>query len=154
MGDQFDPKANIIAGLKYISKRYGMTAKWWERPEYKATIERLEHEESQWKAAQPEASPVREDRQEHQEGKDAPGRMEEEGKVMPDDSGLYDKYEVYRIDGKGVGPCVVLEFDDPNTWPALLVWATTVKVEGNHQLANDIRAKVIAHVELRNRKGK
>jgi hypothetical protein len=65
-----------------------------------------------------------------------------------DHRGLYDKYEVYRTDGKGVGPCVVLEFDDPNTWPALLTWAGTAETTGNAQLARDVRDKVAAHQHL------
>jgi hypothetical protein len=58
---------------------------------------------------------------------------------MSDDRGIYDKYEVYRTDGKGIGRCIVLELRDPNTWAALLTWADTVEAAGNAQLAADVR---------------
>jgi hypothetical protein len=53
--------------------------------------------------------------------------------------GLYGKYRVERFDGKGIGRCIVLELDDPNTWPALKVWADTVEDRGFGPLAADVR---------------
>lgn len=55
------------------------------------------------------------------------------------DEGLFAKYRVERIDGKGVGRCFVMELDDPNTWPALLTYAETVEAEGYVALATDVR---------------
>lgn len=63
---------------------------------------------------------------------------------MPDtERGWYRKYDVKRTDGKYLGPCFVLELEDPKTWPALLTFAETVEAEGNVQLATDIRRRVL-----------
>lgn len=51
--------------------------------------------------------------------------------------GLYAKYRVERLDGKELGAVFVLEFDDPNCWPALRAYAETVKDE-YPQLAADV----------------
>lgn len=58
--------------------------------------------------------------------------------------GLYEKYRVQRTDGQEVGPCIVMEVRDPNTWTALLVWADTVEAAGYAALAADTRAMVAA----------
>lgn len=55
--------------------------------------------------------------------------------------GLYHKYNVERTDGQLVGDCFVLEFKDPNTWPALRSYAATVRPE-YPVLALDIEARV------------
>lgn len=56
------------------------------------------------------------------------------------DIGLIDKYYVERRDGRPVqGRCIVLEFGDPNAWPALLTWADSVEADGYQQLADDVR---------------
>lgn len=59
---------------------------------------------------------------------------------MPDDKdrGLYDKYIVERTDGKTLGPCVVLELDDPNSWEALTLWSNTVRKAGYEELGLDV----------------
>lgn len=57
-------------------------------------------------------------------------------------AGLEHRYNVERIDGKPVGPGIFLEYDDPNSLPALAVWADTVEADGFAQLASDVRAKV------------
>jgi hypothetical protein len=61
--------------------------------------------------------------------------------------GLYEKYRVKRTDGQDVGPCIVMEVKDPNTWPALLTWADTVEAAGYGPLAEDTRAMVEAAIE-------
>lgn len=67
---------------------------------------------------------------------------------MSDDRGVYEKYEVIRLDGKGVGECFVLELDDERTWDALMVWANTVEADGNAELANGIRQQVLARMRI------
>jgi len=66
--------------------------------------------------------------------------------------GLYPKYEVFRKDGKSIPQgCVVLPFDDPNSWPALLVWANTVESDGYVELAKDVR-RLLANASNNKRK--
>lgn len=63
------------------------------------------------------------------------------GSLIQDDkkTGLYRKYNVTRTDGKPiVGECFVLQVSDPNTHPALLTWAKTVRLAGYWELANDV----------------
>lgn len=69
---------------------------------------------------------------------------------MSDDleRGIYDKYRVERTDGRGVGRCVVLELDDPNTWDALLTWANSVEAEGYVALATDVRKWVLTAQDI------
>jgi hypothetical protein len=54
--------------------------------------------------------------------------------------GLFPKYDVHRADGKPLkgGSSIVLEIGDPNAWPALAVWAQTVRGDGHLQLAQDV----------------
>lgn len=59
-------------------------------------------------------------------------------------TGLIEKYRVERTDGKPMGPCIVLELDDRNAWPALLTWAETVENDGYVALAADVRKAVLA----------
>ncbi len=66
--------------------------------------------------------------------------MMKEAETVDDPTrGLYGKYRVARVDGKGIGRCIVLELDDPNSWPALLQWADTVEDRGFGPLATDVR---------------
>ncbi len=53
--------------------------------------------------------------------------------------GLFGKYRVERVDGKSIDRCIVLELHDPNSWPALRVWADTVEADGYTALAHDVR---------------
>lgn len=54
--------------------------------------------------------------------------------------GLTNKYNVQRIDGRPVGKCIVLEYeDDPNTYPAILAFAESVEADGYRALADDLR---------------
>lgn len=62
--------------------------------------------------------------------------------------GLYGKYRVERVDGKGIDRCIVLELHDPNSWDALLTWANTVEVDGYVQLAADVRKWVITEQNI------
>lgn len=57
--------------------------------------------------------------------------------------GLYPKYRVERLNGQAVGAVFVLEFDDPNCWPALRAYADTVK-NAYPVLATDILLAVDA----------
>lgn len=76
----------------------------------------------------------------------------EEAPVADDKSrGLYEKYRVERTDGKTVGPCIVLELDDPNSWEALILWCNTVRRAGYEELGLDVMQQVAtrwtAHVK-------
>lgn len=51
----------------------------------------------------------------------------------------FQRYAIERADHKPVDHAIVLEFNDPNSWPALRVWADTVEKDGYHELANDVR---------------
>lgn len=62
---------------------------------------------------------------------------------MSKDTGLEGRYIVERVDGKPVGGCIVLEFEDSNTWAAIETWADTVDEEGYHQLASDVRQELV-----------
>lgn len=55
-------------------------------------------------------------------------------------AGLQARYRVERTDGKPVGKCIVLEVDDPNSWPAIAAWAVSVAADGYGALAQDVRA--------------
>ena len=61
---------------------------------------------------------------------------------------LYEKYRVERTDGRHVGPCFVLEVDDPKTWTALLTWAETLDQEGRKELAAQIRKTVLIRMHV------
>ena len=64
---------------------------------------------------------------------------------MSDGAGLYGKYRVERVDGKGIEHgCFVLEFGDPKAWDALLTYAETCEARGNVTLAGDLRKRVLA----------
>lgn len=67
---------------------------------------------------------------------------------MADDPtrGLYEKYSIARTDGKPVGPCIVLELDDPNSLPAIATFADTVEAAGYGLLAGDLRRLVAQRV--------
>lgn len=53
--------------------------------------------------------------------------------------GLIEKYNVTRTDGKPIKRgCIVLEFDDPNAWLAIRVFADKVKRQGYTALWRDI----------------
>ncbi|MEQ9223855.1 MAG: hypothetical protein RJQ08_11040 [Salinisphaeraceae bacterium] len=58
---------------------------------------------------------------------------------MSREQGLIENYRVERVDGKPVGPCIVLEMSDPNSGPAIRAWADTVEADGYHRLADDVR---------------
>lgn len=57
--------------------------------------------------------------------------------------GLFQKYEVIKLNNpsKKVDG-IVLEFDDPNSVNAILVWAKDMENIGLIQLAEDIRNKI------------
>lgn len=61
---------------------------------------------------------------------------------MADDKnrGLYNKYTVERNDGRSIGEFgyLVLEFSDPNAWPAIEQWANTVFEDGYEELSIDV----------------
>lgn len=56
--------------------------------------------------------------------------------------GLYGKYKVERVDGKGIGPhgCLVLELDDDCTHDAAATWADRLEWEGLDEFPKEIRA--------------
>ncbi|HEX2244285.1 MAG TPA: hypothetical protein VHK27_13755 [Gammaproteobacteria bacterium] len=56
--------------------------------------------------------------------------------------GLEQRYRIERIDGKPLGPALVMQFDDQNCWEALLTYATTVKRD-YPKLSEDVRAEVV-----------
>lgn len=59
--------------------------------------------------------------------------------------GLIEQYRVERLDGKPLkGGCIVLEFGDPNAWPAIKVWANTVEADGYGALATDVLTRLNA----------
>jgi hypothetical protein len=63
----------------------------------------------------------------------------------PQPKGLYGKYRVERVDGRGIAlGCFVLEFDDPKAWDALLTYAETCEAWGNPAVAADLRKRVLA----------
>lgn len=64
---------------------------------------------------------------------------------------LYEKYRVERTDGKSVGPCFVLELDDPKAWDALLTWADTLDSWGKVTLATQIRKRVLGRMKVHQR---
>ena len=75
---------------------------------------------------------------------------------MPDakDRGLYEKYHVERTDGKPIEyGCIVLEFDDPNTWAAIDTWATQVGSQGYEALCKDVRERLRGIVRIMKERG-
>lgn len=68
---------------------------------------------------------------------------------MSREEGLKHKYHVERVDGKPLGQCIVLEFDDPNAWPALTVWAETVRANGYERLSDDVHHLLSRSMERR-----
>ncbi len=64
---------------------------------------------------------------------------------MSKNEGLINKYHVERCDGKEVGRCIVLEFDDPRSHAALATWADTVEADGYDLLARDVREQLERH---------
>lgn len=67
--------------------------------------------------------------------------------VPKTEQGLIRKYNVERLDGNPVGEGIFLEFDDPNSWAALRLWADTVAAKGYTQLYTDVRTKVSLAIE-------
>jgi hypothetical protein len=63
--------------------------------------------------------------------------------------GMYKKYDVSRMDGRPMGRAIVLEIDDPNSWPALLVWSLTVLAAGYEALAEDVTETVTDAIHSR-----
>lgn len=62
--------------------------------------------------------------------------------------GIFHIYNIERVDGRPMGDCIVLEFDDPNSAPALLTWADTVEEAGFSKLAENVREKLSGFEEL------
>lgn len=66
-----------------------------------------------------------------------------EGNYMPEmDEGLFQKYNVTRVDGKPVGWTFTLEEHDPLAIPALIAYAKAANAEGFHHLAADLWEKI------------
>jgi len=54
------------------------------------------------------------------------------------DKGLHDCYEVRKLNGKPLGRCIVLEFDDKIARRAIKAWSYYMREEGYELVANDI----------------
>lgn len=54
----------------------------------------------------------------------------EEKKKEQKKEGLYNKYRVKKLNGKEVGPCIVMEFKDPLARRAIYLWAREMLEEG------------------------
>jgi len=52
--------------------------------------------------------------------------------------GLYQKYNVERVDGRPTGDCIVLEFKDPNARAGIRAFSKEVKKKGYSPLADDL----------------
>ena len=64
------------------------------------------------------------------------------------DKGLYEKYHVERADGKDVGECIVLEFDDPNARAGILTFANSVLEDGYEELYYDLIDKLNDYTDV------
>jgi len=64
---------------------------------------------------------------------------------MSDDKkrGLYNKYKVERNDGKPVGDCIVLEFDDPIAREGIDAWKNAMLCAGYEQVYWDVKRALI-----------
>jgi len=62
--------------------------------------------------------------------------------------GLYQKYEVRRVDGKPMPRgCIVLEWDDPNAWMAIQSFASELWAVGYKELADELNARRLEMID-------
>lgn len=73
----------------------------------------------------------------------APLSRRQKGMSVNKNEGLKQKYIVTRVDGRPLkGGCIVLEFGDTNSRPAILQFASTVRANGYSKLADDLEAEI------------
>lgn len=61
---------------------------------------------------------------------------------MEKEKGLYQKYKVEKLNGKELGECIVLEFNDPNGREGIKAFAAAVGRAGFVQLERDLNTKL------------
>lgn len=65
---------------------------------------------------------------------------------MSKEKGLYKKYNVSRTDGKPVGDCIVLEFEDSVARDGIAAWADSLRRQGYKQLSIEVWHKLREYI--------